>query len=57
MDQAISLYKERSKALGYITSGFREHEQSSQVCLVLYFIVLDAMFKIIFSVGIVYFNS
>ncbi|XP_071899852.1 protein fantom isoform X5 [Anas platyrhynchos] len=30
MDQAISLYKERSKALGYITSGFREHEQSSQ---------------------------
>lgn len=48
MDQAISLYKERSKALGYITSSFREHEQSSQVCLVLYFIVLDAMFKIIF---------
>uniref|UniRef100_A0A493TQZ8 RPGRIP1 like n=1 Tax=Anas platyrhynchos platyrhynchos TaxID=8840 RepID=A0A493TQZ8_ANAPP len=33
MDQAISLYKERSKALGYITSGFREHEQSSQQIL------------------------
>ncbi|XP_035192404.1 protein fantom isoform X3 [Oxyura jamaicensis] len=30
MDQAIRLYKERSKALGYITSSFREHEQSSQ---------------------------
>nr|XP_047931285.1 protein fantom isoform X9 [Anser cygnoides] len=30
MDQAISLYKERSKALGYITSSFRENEQSSQ---------------------------
>uniref|UniRef100_A0A8C3GN55 RPGRIP1 like n=1 Tax=Cairina moschata TaxID=8855 RepID=A0A8C3GN55_CAIMO len=33
MDQAISLYKERSKALGYITSSFREHEQSSQQIL------------------------
>ncbi|OXB64265.1 hypothetical protein ASZ78_002980 [Callipepla squamata] len=31
MDQAISLYKERSKALGYITSTFREHESPSQV--------------------------
>ncbi|XP_069649773.1 protein fantom isoform X3 [Haliaeetus albicilla] len=30
MDQAISLYKERSKALGYITSNFRECEQPSQ---------------------------
>ncbi|OXB76120.1 UNVERIFIED_CONTAM: hypothetical protein H355_000219, partial [Colinus virginianus] len=30
MDQAISLYKERSKALGYITSTFREHESPSQ---------------------------
>ncbi|KAM6195434.1 protein fantom isoform 1-T1 [Sarcoramphus papa] len=30
MDQAISLYKERSKALGYITSNFREREQPSQ---------------------------
>ncbi|XP_021264051.1 protein fantom isoform X2 [Numida meleagris] len=30
MDQAISLYKERSKALGYITSNFREHESPSQ---------------------------
>ncbi|NXG69115.1 FTM protein, partial [Baryphthengus martii] len=30
MDQAISLYKERSKALGYITSSFRECEQPSQ---------------------------
>ncbi|XP_009676592.2 protein fantom isoform X2 [Struthio camelus] len=33
MDQAIRLYKERSKALGYITSNFREHEQSSQQIL------------------------
>uniref|UniRef100_A0A8B9ICY5 RPGRIP1 like n=1 Tax=Anser brachyrhynchus TaxID=132585 RepID=A0A8B9ICY5_9AVES len=33
MDQAISLYKERSKALGYITSSFRENEQSSQQIL------------------------
>ncbi|XP_059680677.1 protein fantom isoform X3 [Gavia stellata] len=30
MDQAISLYRERSKALGYITSNFREREQPSQ---------------------------
>ncbi|XP_075366717.1 protein fantom isoform X4 [Mycteria americana] len=30
MDQAISLYKERSKALGYITSNFRECKQPSQ---------------------------
>ncbi|NWX82077.1 FTM protein, partial [Nothoprocta pentlandii] len=30
MDQAIRLYKERSKALGYLTSNFREQEQSSQ---------------------------
>ncbi|NXA45597.1 FTM protein, partial [Nothocercus julius] len=30
MDQALRLYKERSKALGYLTSNFREHEQSSQ---------------------------
>ncbi|XP_053934704.1 protein fantom isoform X2 [Cuculus canorus] len=30
MDQAIRLYKERSKALGYITSNFRKHEQPSQ---------------------------
>ncbi|XP_075571323.1 protein fantom isoform X2 [Pelecanus crispus] len=33
MDQAISLYKERSKALGYATSDFREHEQPSQQIL------------------------
>ncbi|KFQ95738.1 Protein fantom [Nipponia nippon] len=33
MDQAISLYKERSKALGYITSNFREREQPSQQIL------------------------
>ncbi|XP_065589340.1 protein fantom isoform X2 [Cyrtonyx montezumae] len=33
MDQAISLYKERSKALGYITSSFREHESASQPSL------------------------
>ncbi|KFP14931.1 Protein fantom [Egretta garzetta] len=33
MDQAINLYKERSKALGYITSNFREHEQPSQQIL------------------------
>ncbi|XP_074696084.1 protein fantom isoform X5 [Strix aluco] len=30
MDQAIRLYKERSKALGYITSNFREREQPFQ---------------------------
>uniref|UniRef100_A0A8B9GA69 RPGRIP1 like n=1 Tax=Amazona collaria TaxID=241587 RepID=A0A8B9GA69_9PSIT len=30
MDQAISLYRERSKALGYLTASFREHEQPSQ---------------------------
>ncbi|XP_062465117.1 protein fantom [Pezoporus occidentalis] len=30
MDQAISLCKERSKALGYLTASFREHEQPSQ---------------------------
>ncbi|XP_030907867.1 protein fantom isoform X3 [Melopsittacus undulatus] len=30
MDQAISLYKERSKALGYLTASFRQHEQPSQ---------------------------
>ncbi|XP_030368736.1 protein fantom isoform X2 [Strigops habroptila] len=30
MDQAISLYKERSKALGYLTASFRECEQPSQ---------------------------
>ncbi|NWH81513.1 FTM protein, partial [Piaya cayana] len=29
MDQAIRLYQERSKALGYITSNFREHELPS----------------------------
>ncbi|XP_065520195.1 protein fantom isoform X2 [Lathamus discolor] len=33
MDQAISLYKERSKALGYLTASFREHEQPSQQIL------------------------
>ncbi|KFQ71577.1 Protein fantom [Phaethon lepturus] len=33
MDQAISLYKERSKALGYITSNFRKCEQPSQQIL------------------------
>ncbi|XP_068267204.1 protein fantom [Nyctibius grandis] len=33
MDQAISLYKERSKALGYITSDFGEREQPSQQIL------------------------
>uniref|UniRef100_A0A8U7NC54 RPGRIP1 like n=1 Tax=Corvus moneduloides TaxID=1196302 RepID=A0A8U7NC54_CORMO len=36
MDQAIIPYRQRSKALGYITPGFREHEQPSQVCLGLY---------------------
>ncbi|XP_063272645.1 protein fantom isoform X2 [Prinia subflava] len=30
MDQAIIPYKQRSKALGYITSSFREHEQPSK---------------------------
>ncbi|PKU38861.1 protein fantom [Limosa lapponica baueri] len=30
MDQAIHLYKERSKALGYIASNLREREQPSQ---------------------------
>ncbi|XP_041896207.1 protein fantom isoform X3 [Corvus kubaryi] len=30
MDQAIIPYRQRSKALGYITPGFREHEQPSQ---------------------------
>ncbi|XP_010022182.1 PREDICTED: protein fantom, partial [Nestor notabilis] len=30
MDQAISLYKERSKALGYLTTNFTEREQPSQ---------------------------
>ncbi|XP_075289903.1 protein fantom isoform X3 [Opisthocomus hoazin] len=30
MDQAIRLYKERSKTLGYKTSNFREREQPSQ---------------------------
>uniref|UniRef100_A0A8C8E5H6 RPGRIP1 like n=1 Tax=Otus sunia TaxID=257818 RepID=A0A8C8E5H6_9STRI len=33
MDQAIRLYKERSKALGYITSNFREREQPFQQIL------------------------
>ncbi|KFP06636.1 Protein fantom [Calypte anna] len=33
MDQAITLYKERSKALGYITSNFRETEQPAQQIL------------------------
>ncbi|XP_071613030.1 protein fantom isoform X2 [Heliangelus exortis] len=33
MDQAITLYKERSKALGYITSNFRESEQPAQQIL------------------------
>lgn len=33
MDQAISLYKERSKALGYITSNFREREEPPQQIL------------------------
>ncbi|KAM6380824.1 protein fantom isoform 1-T2 [Pluvialis apricaria] len=33
MDQAISLYKERSKALGYMTSNFRGREQPSQQIL------------------------
>ncbi|KGL93286.1 Protein fantom [Charadrius vociferus] len=33
MDQAINLYKERSKALGYITSNFRGREQPSQQIL------------------------
>ncbi|XP_059680675.1 protein fantom isoform X1 [Gavia stellata] len=31
MDQAISLYRERSKALGYITSNFREREHLSHL--------------------------
>ncbi|KAM4751966.1 protein fantom isoform 4-T7 [Cyanocitta cristata] len=30
MDQAIIPYRQRSKALGYITPSFREHEQPSQ---------------------------
>uniref|UniRef100_A0A674I6Z1 Protein fantom n=1 Tax=Terrapene triunguis TaxID=2587831 RepID=A0A674I6Z1_9SAUR len=30
MDQAIRLYKERSKALGYITSNLKEHEKLKQ---------------------------
>ncbi|XP_058703460.1 protein fantom isoform X1 [Poecile atricapillus] len=30
MDQAIIPYKQRSKALGYITPSFREHEQPSK---------------------------
>ncbi|NXL55526.1 FTM protein, partial [Chordeiles acutipennis] len=30
MDQAIRLYKERSKALGYMASNFRKREQPSQ---------------------------
>lgn len=38
MDQAIIPYKQRSKALGYITPSFREHEQPSKVCLGLYLI-------------------
>lgn len=38
VDQAIIPYKQRSKALGYITLSFREHEQPSQVCLGLYLI-------------------
>uniref|UniRef100_A0A8C3RGS7 RPGRIP1 like n=1 Tax=Cyanoderma ruficeps TaxID=181631 RepID=A0A8C3RGS7_9PASS len=38
MDQAIIPYKQRSKALGYITHSFREHEQPSKVCLGLYLI-------------------
>ncbi|XP_069724759.1 protein fantom isoform X2 [Phaenicophaeus curvirostris] len=33
MDQAIRLYKERSKALGYITTNFREHELPSRQIL------------------------
>ncbi|KAM6057942.1 protein fantom isoform 2-T3 [Chlamydotis macqueenii] len=33
MDQAIHLYKERSKALGYMTSNFRPCEQPSQQIL------------------------
>ncbi|KAM8982955.1 protein fantom isoform 2-T4 [Ara ararauna] len=33
MDQAVSLYRERSKALGYLTASFREHEQPSQQIL------------------------
>ncbi|KAM6324726.1 protein fantom isoform 2-T2 [Podargus strigoides] len=33
MDQAITLYKERSKALRYITSNFREREEPSQQIL------------------------
>uniref|UniRef100_A0A8C3HDR1 Protein fantom n=1 Tax=Chrysemys picta bellii TaxID=8478 RepID=A0A8C3HDR1_CHRPI len=31
MDQAIRLYKERSKALGYITSNVKEHEKAPQL--------------------------
>uniref|UniRef100_A0A8C4WP83 RPGRIP1 like n=1 Tax=Gopherus evgoodei TaxID=1825980 RepID=A0A8C4WP83_9SAUR len=31
MDQAIRLYKERSKALGYITSNLKEHEKAPQL--------------------------
>ncbi|KFZ60125.1 Protein fantom, partial [Antrostomus carolinensis] len=33
MDQAIRLYKERSKALGYMASNFRKREQPSQQIL------------------------
>lgn len=38
MDQAIIPYKQRSKALGYITPSFRGHEQPSKVCLGLYLV-------------------
>ncbi|XP_067407257.1 protein fantom isoform X3 [Emydura macquarii macquarii] len=31
MDQAIRLYKERSKALGYVTSNLKEHEKTPQL--------------------------
>uniref|UniRef100_A0A8C5X7Y4 RPGRIP1 like n=1 Tax=Malurus cyaneus samueli TaxID=2593467 RepID=A0A8C5X7Y4_9PASS len=38
MDQVIIPYKQRSKALGYITASFREHAQPFQVRLGLYLI-------------------
>lgn len=38
MDQAIIPYKQRSKALGYITPSFRGHKQPSKVCLGLYLV-------------------
>uniref|UniRef100_A0A8C3Y3C0 RPGRIP1 like n=1 Tax=Catharus ustulatus TaxID=91951 RepID=A0A8C3Y3C0_CATUS len=46
MDQAIIPYKQRSKALGYITPSFKGHEQPSKVCLGLYLEVEKIRIKI-----------